>query len=311
MSVKTKMKTAGLAILVLTLVVFAVGNSTAANMESSVFEQELQKVKYNFSAGSYDNQYLAQVDEDEDMPLSEIAQAQATPPDYKSPGRAFLYSLAVPGLGQYYYGSKIKPVAFLAIEVLGLMQAFKYHGDGSDLEGEYEAFNNLHWSEGTYTDYLDLAYGTTVWDSLQDDSGITHRLPDTKTQQYYEMTGKYDQFAWGWDDSELDGETFLDKQNAGYIDKITGPAYTPTSVNRESYEVMRDDANDQFDKSMKFVFLVMANHLVSAFEAYFVTKSHNKNLRYEQEFARLKVKPQLRSYHSWKDTPYVSLSYKF
>jgi hypothetical protein len=56
----------------------------------------------------------------------------------------------------------------------------------------------------------------------------------------------------------------------------------------------------------------MANHLVSAFEAYFTTKRHNNALRYEQEFAqRMNVDATVKSYHAWKDTPYLSLSYKF
>ena len=37
-------------------------------------------------------------------------------PHLKSPVRGFFYSLLVPGLGQFYYGSRIKPLVFLSVE---------------------------------------------------------------------------------------------------------------------------------------------------------------------------------------------------
>jgi hypothetical protein len=39
------------------------------------------------------------------------------------------------------------------------------------------------------------------WDKeKQERTYLSHHLPDKKTQQYYEMIGKYEQFRWGWDD---------------------------------------------------------------------------------------------------------------
>ncbi len=34
----------------------------------------------------------------------------------------------------------------------------------------------------------------------KNDTWVTHSLPSTKTQQYYEMVGKYLQFVYGWKD---------------------------------------------------------------------------------------------------------------
>jgi hypothetical protein len=134
-------------------------------------------------------------------------------------------------------------------------------------------------------------------------------LPDSRDQQFYEMTGKYSQFSWAWDDATLDGLTWTDY--GGHVDTVNSASTTPVSANREKYETMRDAANQEFDKSMKYVFGIMANHLISAFEAYFVTKGHNNAIRHEQEFARLRVRPSLRSYYSWQDTPYVTVAYRF
>ena len=127
------------------------------------------------------------------------------------------------------------------------------------------------------------------------------------------MTGKYDQFAWGWDDAELDGAVWDDYVALDTVPrKVITTSDVPTSENREIYEGMRNAANDEYSKSMRFIFGIMANHLVSAFEAYFVTKSRNNAMRYEQEFAaRWYIDAGLRSYHTTSDTPYLTVGYKF
>lgn len=280
----------------------------------SIFNQELMKTRYNLFQA--DNDPAAPVTDEADLPLSEFAQTEKVAVKYKSPARAFLYSLAVPGLGQYYYGSKIKPVIFLGVEVLGWVQALKYHSNGEDLTAEFQMFNREHWSRGRYYDYLVFHYDTTHPHNLPDTSfpELVETLPDEETQQFFEMTGKYDQFAWGWDDAiHPSGNSWEDYQSQGtYPPKVKGVADVPVSENRQTYEHMRDAANDEYSTSLRYVFVIMGNHLVSAFEAYFTTKRHNNALRYEQEFAqRLDVDATVRSYHAWKDTPYLSFSYKF
>ena len=302
--------------------------SVRADVGQSFFDRELQKVRYSLSYEGVESNEGLSVDAEDDITLADLAQVDVRPPEYKSPGRAFLYSLAVPGLGQYYSGSKLKPLVFLAIEVFGLSQAFKYHGNGDDITAEFQQFNRDHWNHPdslydiggedyqAYQAYLMAAYGTLrpdlLADSLDDSDlrrGFTHILPAARDQQYYEMTGKYHQFSWGWDDATLGGQnlTELIAINDVYIaagDNI------PHSANRLIYEDMRDDANKEYDKGMKMVFVVMGNHLISAFEAFFATKRHNHGLKYNQPFSNVDVKPSLRSYSSWKDTPYVTFSYK-
>ncbi len=282
----------------------------------SVFDQELIKTRYNLLKA--DENPDRPVHDDADLPLSHFVQTEEASVAYKSPARAFLYSLAVPGLGQYYYGSKIKPVIFLGVEVLGWVQALKYHSNGEDMTAAYEAFNREHWSRGKYYEFLEFHYDTTHPHHLPDTSfrELVETLPDEENQQFFEMTGKYDQFAWGWDDAELEGRRWWENYPEGtpewYPDKIITTSDVPYSQNRETYENMRGAANDEYSKSLRYVFVIMANHLVSAFEAYFTTKRHNNALRYEQEFAqRLDFDATVKSYHTWKDTPYLSFSFKF
>jgi hypothetical protein len=218
----------------------------------------------------------------------------------------------------------------VGVEAFTWSQALSYDSKGDDLTAEYEAFNNEHWLRGRYDEYLMGNYGSlrpdTLPDTLEDGSArpgypfreIIEVLPDTRVQQYYEMTGKYDQFAWGWDDARLDGTTLADYNAGSPPPRITGPSLTPLSANRDKYETMRDDANKKFDDARKMIMVSVVNRLVSALEAYFVTKNQADDVP-DEEFARkdtnllkqLKFSAKLKSYHSKRDTPYVKVTYTF
>lgn len=95
-------------------------------------------------------------------------------------------------------------------------------------------------------------------------SGFTHHLPDTKTQQYYEMIGKYPkQFGNAWYDADF---------HATYQDFGQGNI-TPMNA---LYAGMRDDAN-QFYKSASYGTMVaLINHLASAIDAGFTARGINR-----------------------------------
>ena len=283
-------------------------------VEYTALDQAAQSLKYQYatqimSAGS------ATMLNDMDGDIDEFGTSHE---GRKSPFKAFLLSAAVPGLGQWYYGSRIKPFIFLGVEAAAWGMHIKYHADGEDATDAYEAFSNLHWSRDDYEQkYLLWAYGFAD-DELIQEREISHRLPDTKTQQYYEMTGKYSQFAWGWDDAVYKDSTLDDYSLSNPPNRITSESYAPSSANRNKYETMRDDANKKFDKATKMIFVSIANRLVSALEAYFVTK-HRNDSTHDTEFVqkdqnmleKLKFKASLKSYNSRRDTPYVKVTYKF
>jgi len=308
------MRTICVSLLLLSLAVGA----GATGLKPSIFEEELMRTKFGLSGSTGLDEPLNAPVAEEDLPLAQLAQTKVAGVEYKSPSKAFLYSLAVPGLGQYYYGSRVKPVVFLATEVTSWIFALKYHSQGEDATAAYQAFNREHWIHDRYDEYLFRNYGSTKPDTLKDSvfKELTEVLPGSETQQYFEMTGKYDEFAWGWDDAvNSDGNTWdsVDVADNGqwFPARIINAESVPSSVNRNTYEGMRDDANSEYNRSMRFVFVLMGNHLISAFEAYFATKRNNNRLRYEEEFARFDVDATVRSYSHWKDTPYVSFSYKF
>ncbi|MEW5993245.1 MAG: hypothetical protein AB1744_02480, partial [Candidatus Zixiibacteriota bacterium] len=136
----------------------------AASMEltPSLFDREQQGIRYQ-SALRFD-QGTSGFFADEEEPEQDPYEWSYSPSKQKvrSPIRGFLYSLVVPGLGQFYYGSKIKPLLFLSAEAASWGLYLKWHSDGDDLTKEYEDFNDAHWSRGRYADkYLLWTYGQT------------------------------------------------------------------------------------------------------------------------------------------------------
>ncbi|MDX9858684.1 MAG: hypothetical protein RBT76_12905 [candidate division Zixibacteria bacterium] len=235
-----------------------------------------------------------------------------SPPGTKSPFKAFALSMIVPGAGQLYYGSKTKAVAFFAADVALWALQFKWHADGVDMEDEFEAYNRKYWSRERYEQqYLLWAYGEAD-DDLISEQEVSHHLPDTRTQQYYEMTGKYNQFAWGWEDAEFDGNTLDDYSAGNPPPRIISDALTPYSRLRLDYEQMRADANSKLEDARKMIMVSILNRLISGFEAYFSTKRHNDALRqYGSGESRLDVRAALASYNSLRDTPFLHVAWRF
>lgn len=180
----------------------------------------------------------------------------------KSPFKAFMLSLAVPGLGELYLGHKIRAASFFAADVALWSGYFVYHGKGSDKEKEYKQYARTHYSSNTFLDWWD-----TLPDSIKD--GYSHRLPVDASgdpiynHEYYENIGKYDQFQVGWDDIGLNfppppiGETFV-------------------SGHRSFYLNLRKKSNDYFTKASTIAMVSIANHIISAFDAAISAKKFNR-----------------------------------
>ena len=55
----------------------------------------------------------------------------------KSPGKAFLLSLAIPGMGEFYAGAKKRAVGFVAVEALTWISYARWRSRGGDLRTEF------------------------------------------------------------------------------------------------------------------------------------------------------------------------------
>ncbi|MDZ7373795.1 MAG: hypothetical protein ONB23_07465 [candidate division KSB1 bacterium] len=196
----------------------------------------------------------------------EAVQAQESlvvrPAGWKSPRTALLLSAVLPGAGQWYAGSKIKAVAFLAVEAGAWAVYAVYHNRGGKKEDEFQAFADAHWRESEYWEAVAREAGLDPRD-LQalreyERSHYSHSLHEQKDQQYYEMIGKYNQFNAGWDDT--DTHRGRDSQH------------------REMYEDMRAEANRLFKTATTGATIAMINHVLSAIDAAWTTVRHNNRL---------------------------------
>ena len=147
-----------------------------------------------------------------------------------------------------------------------------------DFAPVYQDFANDHWRRNDYWNAVqDIAeqngwsggpVENASWEELVTDylpQNFTHELPSTNTQQYYEMIGKYlTQFGFGWDDRAQDPDT------TQYYDGIF------TNDNPGRYNHIRYDSNKLLDKATLAVELVLVNHVISALDAAFLVRRHNK-----------------------------------
>jgi TM2 domain-containing membrane protein YozV len=209
----------------------------------------------------------------------------------KSVKRAFAYSLLIPGSGEFYAGSKIKAVAFFGLDVALWALYFNYRGKGKDKEDDYREFADGHWSKDEYMQWLIDTFGIDT-DTLSygkdpdtgEDLYFSHHLPDSKTGQYYEMIGKYEQFSWGWTDYDGENSTY----RGGYLD-------------------MRRESNDLLNKATYSAMFSLANHILSAFDAAITVRNYNKK---GERFGQLEFKMRLVE-REREIIPRITLSTKF
>lgn len=210
----------------------------------------------------------------------------------KSSKRAFLLSALVPGLGEWYAGSKKRGLAFLGAEaaLVGLWAAWR--SKGNDLEKEFRAVADEHWDPEEY-----IAWRTSP---ISDNSSITHELPcgehveefyvpsrrdwlnqlrageesgaldrsaafggcaSSEVQQYYELIGKYDQFVAGWDDVVRRGTG----NPVGWAEVDSVENFH--SERRLRYEGQRNDSNRFLKRASTVSGVILINHVISAIDA--------------------------------------------
>ncbi|MEE8575736.1 MAG: hypothetical protein V3T31_00640 [candidate division Zixibacteria bacterium] len=301
-----------LLLLLLAITVLAAGSASALQLTNTVFDNEFSRIRFSLASAGADSIDLKS-DWGEDNKVQSFDDGSQKAPGTKSPGKAFALSMVMPGLGQLYYGSKIKAAGFVATEALIWALQFSWHSDAVKMEAAYESFNREHWSRNDYEQYLVWVYHESN-DELINATEVSHHLPKTETQQFFEMTGKYDQFAWGWDDAVyvdgIDSSTLYDYDAVNPPVQMTSSAYTPYSQNRLDYMDMMFAANERFKDARQMIMFSMVNRLISSFEAYFSTKSRNKRLASGHN-QRVKVRARLKSYYVKRDTPFIDVTYRF
>jgi len=177
----------------------------------------------------------------------------------KSPNRAFLSSLVVPGSGQLHVGAN-RGYLYIAADIALLVTYFMTHNDAENTRDDYRAVVRQHV-------VFDGPGTLETWDPIEDFEHATlfDNWHNVYTEERYpndvhlplERTGK-----WYWDDRGA----FKDEHRAGEDD----------SANREEALHLREDANDKFEVARTLLGGVILNHLISAVEARITTKHYNK-----------------------------------
>jgi len=228
----------------------------------------------------------------------------------KSTKRGFLYSLILPGAGEFYAGSKIKAVLFFGLEAGFWTGYFTYQKKGKNKETEFINFANANWDIYAYSDSLKRHYsgfkidstpgfnylvidapGTYYGADTTDKIVISHSLhpqagqPIEKDQQYYETIGKWEQTRFGWNDYN-----------------------GVTSRNGEIYIDMRYVSNSFLKKANTFAMISLANHLLSAFDAALSVRHYNRK---GEKFSQVDLKIRLTEYNGNEIIPKFTVSTKF
>jgi Family of unknown function (DUF5683) len=223
---------------------------------------------------------LTKYDEDKIISKFEISQR-------KSPIKSALFSLAIPGAGQFSNGDYWLSAVFIVAEAAFITTAVIYNNKGNNQTNFFQNYADQHWSVKTYAQWtlnnlsnLDPNLqasdfhvfdnnGNVVWSELNrletaignDVGGYSHNLPPHGEQQYYELIGKYPQYSHGWDDANQSDTDF----------HILSPEFL-------YYSDQRGEANDLYRVSARAVALIYINHIISALEAAWGAARFNKNL---------------------------------
>jgi len=169
---------------------------------------------------------------------------------FKSPGKAFIFSAAVPGSGELYVGAK-RGYVYLGLEAVAWTTSYFFHQSGKQKEDDYMDFADAHWIEPTVGDSVGVAPdGSTIYYDDEHHQRIVYFRENDKGH-YYEDIGKYAYYTSGWDPGTLDD----------YLD-------------------MRDDSNRLLKNSSYALMAAVVNHVVSAVDALRLARSHNISLGY-------------------------------
>ena len=181
---------------------------------------------------------------------------------HKSPNEAFLYSLAIPGMGQLYTGAKHGYI-YTAADVGLLITFFILRNNALNTRDDYRDVvrqNIIFIGPGSFD----------KWDPIEDFEHATqyenwNHVYDS--EQTRNRTGK-----WFWKD--LDPALKDEKDTEIEFD---------SKYRLEAYD-LRQKANDTFQLARTIIGMVIINHVVSAVEARITTKRWNKKQKASNNF---------------------------
>jgi len=221
------------------------------------------------------------------------------------PARPMLYSLILPGAGQWYNKSPAWKIGlFAGIEAASIFSGLQWRKKAEDIRLKYEIFADQNWDLetwvfntlntpiGNYADVhingthkltlvlsgsLAVQYGNYVSsDSLENNAHwvYTNEVSVLRDRDFYENIGKYDQFVGGW----IDCYGLANNQLWFEVEKDVGDSteIIISTLNKEDYVGQRARSNVYLNMAKYAVSAVMFNHVISALEAVWSTQIRNR-----------------------------------
>ncbi len=196
-------------------------------------------------------------------------------------------SALIPGAGEFYAKSYLKAGIFLAVEAGLWLGYMTFQNKGDNQTENFRAYADQNWDIRQYARWLhDKVTGggninpnepdlNTLRNQINvvEAANFSHQLPTFGSQQYYELIGKYQNFVTGWKDADYNNISaavnYSDPNS--YVNVKTGMF--------NSYAVDRQQANDYYNTSTKFITGVIINHVLSAGDAVWSVHMFNSNLK--------------------------------
>ena len=244
-----------------------------------------------------DSKYLFSQNKNmEQIQVFSAQQFQSSESGKKSPLLGGLFSLVLPGAGQFYSESYLKAGIFFVVEAAVVTTAIIFNNKGNKKTDEFQNYADKNWSVVKYAEWMvdhkdilglpdNLTYSDIIvntdpnlppWQQVDFNKlnyyesqvgangyGFTHQLPLHGEQQYYELIGKYHQYSPGW---------------AQFSPGDNDPHNIPEQM--QLYSVMRGDANSYYNTAQTAVIGIYLNHFLSALDGIWSAIRFNKNIAF-------------------------------
>ncbi len=222
---------------------------------------------------------------------------------------AMVASAILPGAGELYlyFDSGYRPALYRA-PVFMALDAYLWYGyktnldKGKDFKSEYEDYCDAHWSEERFL--LQHPWceglgpeGCTDYQQYNENASEMQQfffiyMPKSQDkEEYYENCGKYDAFAFGWDDWDGTG------WDGSY------ETFEPWTPHRTEYWSIRDESDKYLVRADQHVMLAIVNRVLSVLDAAWMAYTINRG---DDDYGGLNIefRPDSRM-------PTVGVNYRF
>jgi len=161
-----------------------------------------------------------------------------------SKGKAFLFSLVLPGMGEYYAGSKTMGTVFLCTEIALWAGYFAFQQYGDWKEEDYRQYAIAH--AGIHVKGKNHQYFVNVehFDNIRayNEAKLRQRDPNA-------LYPENDEFSWQWDKTS----------------------------HRLKYEKMRVSSDRAYSRAVLMLGVIVANHVISGIDAIRAVRKAEQN----------------------------------